>query len=175
MNVENKWPTMNAEKGGFIVEKCEKVMSCVINDREVLQRKAHLLLGLIGGVVTLAVGIWIDPTKKLPPLLQHALVTEIVLLLMLGVLLICTCLAPSDYAAPGGEPKRLLEPDFSNQEMPWLILGYCFLVQRAIDANLSANRRIAIWLRIVAVGVFLSPLVAHVVGEISQPSPRSPA
>lgn len=175
MNIENKWKNMDAEKSSFIVEKCERVMECVIADRELLQKKANLILGLVGGVATLALGVWLDPKRNLPEIVERALGIEILLLLVAGVVAILTCLMPSKYAAPGGDPKLMLQPEFANQEMTWLRIGYCVLLQKGIDLNLKRNQRIAVWIRIVAVFVFVSPVLAHFGQKLIPQRPATPA
>lgn len=164
-NVEKCKFSMDEEKSRFIVEKCEMVMESVIGDREILQKKANALLGIIGGAASLALGIWL--THPLVEVLQRALGIQILFLLAMGIVLIFKCLMPSDYAPPGGDTRRLLQPDFVNQEIQWLRIGYSLLVQKGINLNLKRNSYIAYWIKLVAISAFVSPVASYFVSWIT--------
>lgn len=167
--MENKWKSMTAEKSAFIVEKGEKVMECIISDREILQKKANWLLGLIGGIVTLALGLWLKTAHSMPDVIGRAVGIEIVLLLSCGVALTLLCLMPSKYAAPGACPSLLLKPEFANQDIQWLQIGYCNLIQNVISTNLARNKLIAKRIKIITVCVLLTPIVSFFGGVLNLP------
>jgi len=166
MKTTLKIDNLTPEKADFIVRMSESFHSRTIEDREILNRKANILIGIVGSVLSLFIGVLANSEFNWS-FRGVFLAVESTLLLGVGIWGTCTALIPTKYVPPGIGPEHIVQEPYVGQETSKFKVSYALKLQDGTRINSGLNAHVGEQIKSITMAAFISFPVAIIVALIA--------